>query len=159
MVSNRSDPKRLSLKVVEVNSGSDAGHHPFFQIYCPPALCPGGWARGTASVDPFQAPRCVWPTGSSGRRQEAGGERDRGTDSSAPPAVGPPALNPSDNTSLHQLQQSFSAIFFFSIIILLRRLFKHFYPNPFLSSPIIETVIPQIHCRSVSMCCVCVCAS
>ena len=66
---------------------------------------------------------------------------------------------PLTNTSLHQLQQGFSAVCFFSIIILLRRLFQHFPPNPFLSSPMIETVIPQIHCRSVSMCCVCVCAS
>ena len=50
-----------------------------------------------------------------------------------------------------------SGFLFFPVIILLRRLFKHFSPNPFLSFPIIETVIPQIHCRSVSMCCVCVC--
>lgn len=65
---------------------------------------------------------------------------------------------PLTDTSLHQLRQGFSAVFFFSIIILLRRLFKHFSPNP-LSFPIIETVIPQIHCRCVSMCCVCVRAS
>lgn len=66
---------------------------------------------------------------------------------------------PLTQPSLHQLQQGFSAVFFFSIIILLRRLFKYFSPNPFLSSLIIETVIPQIHCRYVSTCCVCVCAS